>query len=102
MAGAAPVLIYDRIDANRRNSFLLMLAFALLVGGLIGFIGVALGLPPAALPVAFALVVAFVVFSYFSSSRLALVISQARPLTDAEEPKLYRTVENLCIGAGLP
>ena len=102
MAGAAPVLIYDRIDANRRNTLLLMLAFVLLVGGLIGFISVALGLPLGALPVAFAVAVAFVLFSYFSSSRMALIISQARPVTEAQEPELHRIVENLCIGAGLP
>ena len=102
MAGAAPVLIYDRIDANRRNTWLLMLAFVLLVGGLIGFISAALGLPPAALPIAFIVALAFVLFSFVSSSRLALIISRARPVSEAEEPRLYRTVQNLCIGAGLP
>ena len=102
MAGAAPVLIYDRINANRRNTWLLMLAFVLLVGGLIGFISAALGLPPAALPIAFIVALAFVLFSFVSSSRLALIISRARPVSEAEEPRLYRTVQNLCIGAGLP
>src|SRR3990170_2818002 len=102
MADTAPVLVYDRIDANRRNTLLLMLAFVLVVGGLIGFISAALGLPLAALPIAFAIAVAFVLFSYGSSSRLTLAISQTRPVTEAQEPELYRTVENLCIGAGLP
>jgi len=33
---------------------------------------------------------------------VALAISQARQVTKDEERELYRTVENLCIGAGLP
>jgi heat shock protein HtpX len=33
---------------------------------------------------------------------VALAISQAREVTKEDEPELYRTVENLCIGAGLP
>jgi heat shock protein HtpX len=42
------------------------------------------------------------VVSYYSSSRVALAISQAREVTKEGEPELFRTVENLCIGAGLP
>src|SRR3989304_1836536 len=102
MAEAAPVLIYDRIGANRRSTFLFMLAFVLLVGGLIGFISAALGLPLAALPVAFIVALLYVIFSYYASSRMALIISHARRVTGDGEPRLYRTVENLCIGAGLP
>ena len=102
MAEAAPVLIYDRIGANRRSTFLFMLAFVLLVGGLIGFISAALGLPLAALPVAFIVALLYVIFSYYASSRMALIISHARQVTEEGEPRLYRTVENLCIGAGLP
>ena len=102
MAEAAPVLIYDRIGANRRNTLLLMLAFVLVVGGLIGFISAALGLPLAALPVAFIVALLYVIFSYYASSRMALIISHARQVTEEGEPRLYRTVENLCIGAGLP
>src|SRR3990170_8061003 len=102
MAEAAPVLIYDRIGANRRSTFLFMLTFVLLVGGLIGFISAALGLPLAALPVAFIVALLYVIFSYYASSRMALIISHARQVTEDGEPRLYRTVENLCIGAGLP
>ncbi len=102
MADLAPVLIYDRIDANRRNTFLLMLIFLLLVGALIGSISLALGLPPAVLPIAFAAALLFIIFSYYSSGRVTLIISQARPVTKEQEPQLHRTVENLCIGAGLP
>ncbi len=96
------VLIYDRIDANRRNTFLLLFVFVALLAGASIAMGVILGLP---YPFAPLLIIPFLVValvSYYSSSRVALAISQAREVTKEEEPELFRTVENLCIGAGLP
>ena len=102
MEDAERVLVYDRIDANRRSTFLLLFAFVLLLAGLSMALGIILGLP---YPLAPLLVIPFLivaVISYYSSSRVALAISQAREVTKEDEPELFRTVENLCIGAGLP
>jgi len=96
------VLIYDRIDANRRNTFLLLLVFVALLAGASIAMGILLGLP---YPFAPLLIIPFLVValvSYYSSSRVALAISQARQVSKEDEPELFRTVENLCIGAGLP
>ncbi len=96
------VLIYDRIDANRRNTFFLLLVFVALLAGASIAIGVILGLP---YPLAPLLIIPFLIValvSYYSSSRVALAISQARQVSKEDEPELFRTVENLCIGAGLP
>jgi hypothetical protein len=41
-----PVLIYDRIGENRRNTFLLMFLFVVLVTGFVTAIGIVVGLPP--------------------------------------------------------
>ena len=97
-----PVLIYDRISANRWNTLWLLGSFVLLLGGLSIAIGWLLGLP---YPFAPLLIIPFLVFaiaSYYASSAIALGISGAREVTKEQEPELYRTVENLCIGAGLP
>ncbi|MEE8346231.1 MAG: M48 family metallopeptidase [Dehalococcoidia bacterium] len=96
------VLIYDRIDSNRRSTFLLLFVFVLLLAGMSIAMGIILGLP---YPFAPLLIIPFLivaVVSYYSSSRVALAISQAREVTKEREPELFRTVENLCIGAGLP
>ncbi len=96
------VLIYDRIDANRRSTFLLLFVFVALLAGASIAMGIVLGLP---YPFAPLLIIPFLVIalvSYYSSSRVALAISQAREVTEDGEPELFRTVENLCIGAGLP
>ncbi|HXG35518.1 MAG TPA: M48 family metallopeptidase [Dehalococcoidia bacterium] len=109
-----PVLIYDRIDQNRRNTFLLFIAFTVLIGGLFAAVGAALGsyaeLDMAevsrltwvfgVLGVLLALGVS--AFAYYSSSSVVLGISEAQAVTKEQAPELYRTVENLCIGAGLP
>jgi heat shock protein HtpX len=96
------VLIYDRIEANRRSTFLLLFVFVALLAGASIAMGIILGLP---YPFAPLLIIPFLIIalvSYYSSSRVALAISQAREVTKDKEPELFRTVENLCIGAGLP
>jgi heat shock protein HtpX len=99
---ARPVLIYDRIGQNRRNTFLLLFLFVALLAGASIAIGIILGLP---YPLAPLLIIPFLIIaliSYYGSSQVALAISQAHEVTKEDEPQLYRTVENLCIGAGLP
>ncbi len=97
-----PVLIYDRVDANRRNTVLLLVVFVALLAAASIAMGILLGLPYSYAPV---LIIPFLIValvSYYSSSRVALAISQAREVSKDDEPELFRTVENLCIGAGLP
>ncbi len=97
-----PVLIYDRIDANRRNTFLLLFIFVALLAGASIALGIVLGLP---YPFAPLLTIPFLIIallSYYNSSRVALAISQAREVTKDDEPELYRTAENLCIGFAVP
>jgi len=102
MTQQQPVLIYDRIDQNRRSTFLLMFLFVLLLGAFATAIGIVVGLPPKYAAIVAVPVLLFALFSYYASTRVTLAISGARPVTKADEPELYRTVENLCIGAGLP
>ena len=98
-----PVLIYDRIAANRRRTFLLMIVFLIVVAGASAAVGIVAGLPPGLSPIVIPFVLIFAAFSYFGSDRVALRVSGARgPINEADEQELYRTVENLCIGAGLP
>jgi heat shock protein HtpX len=102
MASDQPALVYDRIGENRRDTFLLLLLFVALLAVMSIAIGIVLGLPYPYAPLLIIPFLIFALFSYYSSSGVALAISQAHPVTKEEEPDLYRTVENLCIGAGLP
>jgi heat shock protein HtpX len=40
--------------------------------------------------------------SYWYSDKIVLAMTRARPVKKEDNPELYRIVENLCIGAGLP
>ena len=53
---------------------------------------------------AFFLLMAFAInfFSYFFSDKMALAMSGAKPVSQAEAPKLYTAVEELTARAGLP
>jgi heat shock protein HtpX len=102
MASEQPALVYDRIGENRRDTFLLLLAFVALLAAMSIAVGIILGLPYPYAPVLILPFLLFALFSYYSSSGVALAISQAHRVTKEEEPELFRTVENLCIGAGLP
>jgi len=108
------VLIYDRINANRRSTFLLLTLFVLFTAAFFGAIGVFIAvyggaseeelLPSsvaiAVVAVAIALIVGLIM--YYAAPMTVLAISGVHQVTKEEEPELYRTVENLCIGAGLP
>jgi heat shock protein HtpX len=96
------VLVYDRIGANRRNTVLLLAVFIVVVGGFLVAMGILLGLPFAFAPFLIVPAILYALFSYYASTSVTLAISSAHPVTKEEEPDYYRTVENLCIGAGLP
>lgn len=127
MPGAAPrkVVVFDRIDANRRNTRLMLGIFGLtllpVVGllssylpvwivmflpGLMDFMqeareGLAayLVLAGAITPV---LLTAALYVQYRYADRIALRMARAQPLGRDRERRLWDTVEGLCVGTGLP
>jgi heat shock protein HtpX len=96
------VLIYDRIDTNRRKTWLLMALFFIVVAAAATALGIVLGLPVGLSPIIVVLIFGFTVFAYYGSSSVALTVSGAHEVSETAERELYRLVENLCIGSGLP
>ncbi len=96
------MLIWDQVAANRRRTWLLMIAFVVLVTAFAGLAGVVLTGTIAAVPFAAAIALTYALFSYYASSSITLGISGAHAVTKQDEPALWLAVENLCIGAGLP
>ncbi len=97
-----PVLIYDRIGSNQRKTLLLLLIFFVIVAAASTSVGILAGLPPGLAPFVIVFVLVFAAFSYYGADSVALSVSNAHPVSKEEERQLYLTVENLCIGAGLP
>jgi len=119
----APILIYDRIDSNRRKTRWLLAVFVIvsipvflfIAHYMTGIVAMSMFMQAASSPesavapiigistgIAVLLLGVAVELLYRYSSRLVLRLTAARPLDPKEEPTLVRTVENLCIGAGLP
>ncbi len=98
--------MYKQISANKRNTWILLFVFvAFFVGlgyvfgliktdsqeGAIGLMGI------------FGIVaIIYALISYYSAGKLTLSIAHAKEANRREHFRLYTTVENLCIAAGLP
>ncbi|MEX0683044.1 MAG: M48 family metallopeptidase [Dehalococcoidia bacterium] len=108
------VLIWDQIGANKWRTVLLIVGFVVFVALFFAAIGTVVstyaGTSPSVDPkltiqiaIASALIATAVgILMYFVSTATVLAISGAHEATKAEEPELYRVVENLSIGSGLP
>jgi heat shock protein HtpX len=94
--------MYEQIAANKRKSFLLVAFFLAFVFLLAWVFEQLTGMGEGGLifAVLIAVVVSFV--SYYSSDKVVLAISRARPATKEEFPFLYNVVEGLSIAAGVP
>jgi heat shock protein HtpX len=94
--------VYRAIAANKRNTVLIIAAFILIVGGL-GFLGGALAGNTLGYGIT-TLVIAggYATIQYFLAGSQALSMSGARQIEKADNPRLYRIVENLAITTGMP
>lgn len=93
--------MYKQIAANKRKTFLLMVVFVLFVGLLGWLFGLYWGDPSITRYVLIGALV-YVIFSYYSSSKLSLAVNGAKQIAKRDNPRLYRIVENLSITDGMP
>lgn len=93
--------IYDQIAKNKRKSWLIMASFIAVIAGLGWLFGQALQAGYSLFIVATVVAVLTSGFSYFFADKVALSMAGAKEVTKKDEPRLYRTVENLSIGAGI-
>ena len=94
--------MYSAIARNKRNTWFILIGFVLVLG-LIGLLAGWLAGNNWWIT-AFILVFSagYATFQYFAADREALAMSGAIPVTQAEAPRYYRLVENLCITTGTP
>jgi heat shock protein HtpX len=96
--------VYRAIAANKRNTWFIMVFFLAIIAALafvadayftgggpgIVFWGILIG------------AIVYVIIQYYASGSQALAMAGATPITKADNPRLYRIVENLAITTGLP
>lgn len=94
--------MYSQIAANKRKTFLIMAFFIAFVTGLIWilnqYFGGSTGVFYGGIIGAFA----YVIFTYYSGSKMALAMNGAKEIQKRDNPRLYRIVENLAITNGMP
>ena len=90
-------------NSNKRKTFFLLIAFALLMW-LVAFAAVSYfgGSGAVVLPIAvgFALITTW--WSYYSSDKLVIRMTGAQVLQESENPKLFGLVQEVCLASGLP
>ncbi len=92
--------MYRAIAANKRNTIIIILGFIALLGGLAYAWGVYSGNGSSVIPIIL-FVIGYTVFQYFASSSIAIAMSGAVPIEKADNPRLWRTVENIAIAQGM-
>jgi heat shock protein HtpX len=93
--------MYQQIASNKRRTWFLMLFFIVLTWLLAFLISKALGNPGLLFMIGF-ISLLYAIYSYFAGARMALAVNGAREIAKADDPRLWRTVENLAITDGLP
>ncbi len=93
--------MYNQISANKRKSWLVVIVFVVFVTALGWLFGKFTNSPSITIAVLIGAVV-YALIMYFAGSRLSLAVNGAKEIKKADNPRLWRTVENLAITDGLP
>lgn len=93
--------MYSSIRKNKLNTVFILFFFVLIIAGL-GWLASAIynDITIVAITVLFA--AGFALFQYFSAGREAIAMAGAVRIQASDNPRLWRTVENLCITTGTP
>jgi len=94
--------IYSQISANKNKTWLIMFLFVVFIVTLVYVFSKALGYGLSFVGIALILSGLISLGSYYYSDKLVLATVGAKEIKKQDNPLLFRTVENLCIGAGLP
>lgn len=93
--------MYSQIDANKRKTIFLMFGFFVLVG-VIAYIAGVIFKDYAITAFALVFAAGYALWSYYGSAKAALAINGAHEIQKADNPRLWRMVENLTITTGMP
>lgn len=93
--------MYSAIRKNKINSFFIILLFVGIVGGL-GWLAAWIYDDPVIVVVVLVVAAVYATIQYFTAGSQAIMMSGAQRITEADNPRLWRTVENLAITTGTP
>lgn len=94
--------MYSAIAANKRKTVFIIVLFVVFIAGLAFLFDLARGSGLTITISALIGATVYTLFQYFASGSQALAMAGARQIEKADNPRLYRIVENLAITEGLP
>jgi heat shock protein HtpX len=94
--------IYSAISSNKYKTWAIMLMFVLIITTVVYVFSKALGYGIGFAGIALVLAGITSIGSYYYSDKIVLATTGAREIAKSDNPELFRVVENLCIGDGLP
>lgn len=94
--------IYSAISTNKNKTWLIMLLFVLIITTAVYVFSRALGYGWEFAGIALIFAGITSIGSYYYSDKIVLATSGAQQIKKSDNPELFRIVENLCIGDGLP
>jgi heat shock protein HtpX len=93
--------MYEQIASNKRRTVFLLAFFLVLLWALAFVISQATGNPGLLFYIGI-FSIGYSIISYFRGSKWALAVNGAKQIQKKDDPRLWRTVENLAITDGLP
>lgn len=93
--------MYSAIAANKRNTILIMAVFVAIIGA-IGWAFSYINGDTSIAYIIIAVAAVYALIQYFAASKLAVATTGAKEIVKADNPRLYRIVENLAITNGMP
>ena len=93
--------MYSAVRKNKVNTVLILVFFILIIGGL-GALAAWIYQSWTIAIVVVVIAAAYALIQYFAASAEALALSGAREIQKADDPRLWRIVENLSITTGTP
>ena len=94
--------IYSAISSNKYKTWAIMLLFVLIITTVVYVFSKALGYGLGFVGIALILAGLTSIGSFYYSDKIVLATTGAAEIKKSDNPELFRTVENLCIGDGLP
>ncbi len=94
--------MYEQISANKRRSVLIIVGFVAITFLIAWVVTVLLDFGPVGILFAAVFAAGSAFFSYWSSDKVALAMSRAKPADEKVYARYHNLVEGLCIAGGLP
>lgn len=94
--------MYSQIAANKRKTVFIMIGFIVIIAALAGLFSAYFGGNHSIFYGGLIGSAVYALITYYSGSKMSLAVSGAKEIKKADNPRLWRIVENLAITDGLP